>query len=79
MHHIQRKLHASVSPENIVIVPGGQWKLCGFGHSLSFTGEGSDMKSPSPYFIAPLPSAHIIRLEPDLRYSAQEMTYGGMG
>ena len=66
LHHIKRKLHLSVSPENIVIVPGGSWKLCGFGHSLTLSGE--DFKIASPYFIQPLSSANIIRLEPDLKY-----------
>jgi serine/threonine protein kinase len=75
MHHIQRKLHANVSPENIVIVSGGQWKLCGFGHSLGFTPD--DFKAACPYFIAPQSSVNIIRLEPDLRYCSMEMTHGG--
>ena len=75
MHHIQKKLHCAVSPENIIIVPGGQWKLCGFGHCLQMSGE--DFKTASPYFMSPLNSATVIRLEPDLRYSASEMTFGG--
>ena len=75
MHHIQRKLHTCVSPENIVIVPSGQWKLCGFGHAISFVPD--DFKAASPYFIAPQNSVNIIRLEPDLRYCSMEMTFGG--
>ena len=75
MHHIQKKLHCAVCPENIVIVPGGQWKLCGFGHCLQMSGE--EFRTASPYFISPLNSASVIRLEPDLRYSAGEMTFGG--
>jgi serine/threonine protein kinase len=68
LHHVQRKLHASIAPENIIIIPGGSWKLCGLGHSLSFSGE--EFKVPSPYYISPLASANLIRLEPGNHFEA---------
>jgi SCY1-like protein 2 len=74
MHNVQKKLHLNISPESIVMTPSGQWKLCGFGFALSFQ-SGDDMKIPSPYFMNNAPTA--MRLEPDLRYCAPEMTEGG--
>ena len=76
MHNVQKKLHLSVSPESIVMTPSGQWKLCSFGFALSFT-SGDDSKVPSPYFMNSGGGPSQMRLEPDLRYCAPEMTEGG--
>ncbi|CAM9255045.1 unnamed protein product, partial [Ectocarpus fasciculatus] len=74
MHNVKKKLHLNVSPESIVMTPSGQWKLCGFGFSLGFV-AGNEMQIPCPYFLNPAPTA--VRLEPDLRYTAPELTEGG--
>lgn len=74
MHNVKKKLHLNISPESIVMTPSGQWKLCGFGFSLNFV-AGNDIQIPCPYFLNPAPT--VIRLEPDLRYTAPELTEGG--
>eukprot|EP01041_Mallomonas_annulata_P000553 gene553-1062_t len=70
LHNVQRRLHLNVNPENIVITPGGQWKLCGFGFSLAF--QADEYQIASPYFIAP--PCKYISLEPDLNYIAPELS-----
>jgi SCY1-like protein 2 len=50
LHTVQRKLHMNVTPECVVITSSGQWKLCGFGLSLSFA-QGEQMRIASPYFM----------------------------
>ena len=77
LHTVQRKLHLNIAPEAIVITAEGNWKFCSFGLSLAFqSGEGI-ARIPSPYFMRSDPNAHVIRLEPDLRYSGVELTTGG--
>lgn len=76
LHTVQRKLHLNLTPESIVLTPSGQWKLCGLGFSLGFQ-QGERQQLPSPYFLQNLPNSHMIRLEPDLRYSGPELTVGG--
>lgn len=75
MHNVKRRLHLNVTPECIVITPGGQWKLCGFGFALSF--QNDEFKIATPYFMNATSS--LLRLEPDLRYAAPELTEGGLG
>lgn len=50
LHTVQRRLHMNVTPECVVITSSGQWKLCGFGLSLSFA-QGEQMRIASPYFM----------------------------
>lgn len=79
MHNVQRRLHLNLTPESIVITASGHWKLCGFGFSLSFQ-QGDLQRIASPYFlkpIAPAAGSQFVRLEPDLRYAAPEITDGG--
>ena len=71
LHTVQRKLHLSITPENIVITATGQWKLCGVGFSLAFI-QGEQQRLASPYFMQAYPvttTSLVSRLEPDLRYS----------
>ena len=79
LQNVQRRLHLNVSPENIVVTPGGLWKLCGFGFSLGF--QNDEYQIASPYFITSSLStssaAKLIRLEPDLCYCSPELTHGG--
>ena len=77
-HSVQRKLHNNVNPESCLIMQSGSWKLGGgFGLSLAFQGV-DQMKLPSPYFLKPITSTLMsLRLEPDVRYSAPELTIGG--
>lgn len=72
LHNVQRKLHMNVAPENIMITPGGQWKLCGFGFCISF--QADEYQTASPYFFTS--PCKYIRLEPDLNYSAPELSRG---
>lgn len=70
----------NINPESIVITASGQWKLCGFGMSLSFA-QGEQQRIASPYFMQPTASnvlTLVQRLEPDLRYSSPESTDGGL-
>jgi SCY1-like protein 2 len=76
LHTVQRKLHLNVAPESVVITAEGNWKFCSFGLSLAFQ-QGETLKMPSPYFLKVDPNSHILRLEPDLRYSGLELTTGG--
>ena len=76
LHTVQRKLHLNITPESVVITASGNWKFCSFGLSLAAQ-QGETMQIPSPYFLKNDPNSHLIRLEPDLRYSALEMTLGG--
>jgi len=50
LHTVQRRLHMNVSPESVVITATGQWRLVGFGLSLSFA-QGDQMRIASPYFM----------------------------
>jgi len=76
LQNVQRRLHLSISPESIVVTPGGMWKLCGFGFSLAF--HHDEYQIASPYFFHNSNSANKgIRLEPDLNYSAPELSQGG--
>ena len=75
-HTVHRKLHLNIAPESIVITAEGVWKLCSFGLSLNFQ-QGESTKLASPYFLKADNNAHIIRLEPDLKYGGPEMTEGG--
>ena len=70
LYFIIFRLHLNLNPDNIVITPGGQWKLCGFGFSLAF--QPDEYLIASPYFIAP-PNKYI-PLEPDMSYIAPELT-----
>ena len=76
LHTVQRKLHLNITPESVVITASGNWKFCSFGLSLAAQ-QGETMQIPSPYFLKNDPNSYLIRLEPDLRYSALEMTLGG--
>lgn len=79
MHNVQRRLHLNISPENIVITASGQWKLCGFGLSLTFQ-QGEQQRIASPYYLkAPIstPNQPMTRLEPNLAYLPPECTDGG--
>lgn len=64
----------NISPENIVLTPGGEWKLCGLGFSLSFAND--ENKIAIPYYLSPVATKSIL-LEPDLKYMGQEMSEGG--
>jgi SCY1-like protein 2 len=74
LHTVRKKLHMNVSPENIVLTPRGEWKLCGLGFSLAFANE--DNKIAIPYYLNPVATKSIL-LEPDLKYMGQEMSEGG--
>lgn len=74
LHNVQKKLHMNISPESIVMTMSGQWKLCSLGFALAFTGN-DEIKVASPYFMNTTPAP--MRLEPDLRYCAPELTEGG--
>jgi SCY1-like protein 2 len=74
LHTVRKKLHMNVSPENIVLTPGGEWKLCGLGFSLAFANE--ENKIAIPYYLNPVATKSIL-LEPDLRYMGQEMSEAG--
>mmetsp|Transcript_8941 Transcript_8941/g.13432 ORF Transcript_8941/g.13432 Transcript_8941/m.13432 type:complete len:1031 (-) Transcript_8941:98-3190(-) len=74
LHSVKRRLHLNISPESIVLTPNGQWKLCGLGFSLSMTAD--DVRVALPYFLNQ--SNAPIRLEPDVRYCAPEVTEGGL-
>ena len=50
LHTVRKKLHMNVSPENIVLTPGGEWKLCGLGFSLSFAND--ENKIAIPYYLS---------------------------
>lgn len=79
MNNVQRRFHMNINPESIVITANGQWKLCGFGFSLSYQ-QGDQQRIPSPYFlkqVTPTASGSLIRLEPDVRYIAPECSEGG--
>ena len=76
LHTVARLLHLSVSPENIVFTPKGQWKLCGFGLSLPYQEEES--RAASPYFLKEQSNTRMGFVEPNLSYAAPEMTVGGM-
>ena len=75
-HTVCKKLHASISPESVVITSTGQWKICSFGLSLSFLGSDNQLAA-SPYFLRIMPNSHLMRLEPDLAYSSPELSAGG--
>ena len=73
LHTVQRKLHLSVSPENIVVTSTSfQWKLCGFGLSLGF--QSGEAKLASPYFLRELHQQKGVYFEPNLEYSGPELT-----
>ena len=81
IHTVMRKLHLNINPESVVITAEGVWKLCNFGLSLGFQ-QGDQLRVASPYFLkaSSNPSninPNLIRLEPDIRYSAIELTAGG--
>ena len=76
LHNVQRKLHLNIAPDSVVITMEGKWKFCSFGLSLSFQ-QGETLKLASPYFLKLDPNAHILRLEPDLRYAGVEVATGG--
>lgn len=76
LHTVQRKLHLNITPQAVVITAEGNWKFCSFGLSLAFQ-QGQTLNMPSPYFLKNDPNSHILRLEPDLRYSGLELTTGG--
>jgi SCY1-like protein 2 len=76
MHNVQRRFHMNLNPENIVITASGQWKLCGFGLSLTYQ-QGDQQRIASPYFLKPSTNPSAARLEPDARYSAPEVSEGG--
>jgi len=81
IHTVMRKLHLNINPESVVITTDGIWKLCNFGLSLAFQ-QGDQLRVASPYFLkaSSNPSninPNVIRLEPDVRYSAIELTDGG--
>lgn len=76
IHTVGKKLHMSISPENVVITSSGQWKLCGFGLSLSFLSPDQPM-SASPYFLKASMNVGGIRLEPDLSFASPEVSEGG--
>ena len=64
----------NVSPENVVLTPGGEWKLCGLGFALAFAND--DNKIAIPYYLNPVATKSML-LEPDLKYRGQEMTEAG--
>jgi SCY1-like protein 2 len=77
LHNVHRRLHLSLSPEALMITPGGQWKLCSFGYSLCYE-HGESARVASPYFLKAVGQHNKTRLEPDLRYCGPEMTIGGI-
>jgi SCY1-like protein 2 len=76
MNNVQRRFHLNINPESIVITSSGQWKLCGFGFSLTYQ-QGDQQRIASPYFLKPPSGQVTVRLEPDARYSAPELSEGG--
>jgi SCY1-like protein 2 len=76
LHNISKKIHMSVAPESVVITGTGQWKLCNLGLSCSMNEKEATPAAVSPYFLkAPAPGS--TRLEPDLAFSAPELSEGG--
>lgn len=74
LHNISKRLHMAVAPESVVITATGQWKLCNLGLSCSMI--AGDSTVASPYFLKPV-AAGSARLEPDLAFSAPELSEGG--
>ena len=74
LHTVRKKLHMNVCPENIVLTPSGEWKLCGLGFSLGFAND--DNKIAIPYYLNPVATKSVL-VEPDLRYMGQEMSEAG--
>ena len=76
LHTVQKRLHLSINPENIVFTQAGSWKFCGLGFSLPY--QEDEMRAASPYFLKAQPNAHIAIVEPNLSYAAPELTVGGL-
>jgi hypothetical protein len=79
LHTVSKRLHLNITPENILLLPNGQWKLCGFGLSLSF--QPGETIVPIPYFLptrslSSSPSSQlspVLRFEPNEAYSCPEI------
>jgi hypothetical protein len=73
-HSVSRRFHLNISPENILLLPNGQWKLCGFGLSLSL--QNGELVVPIPYFLPTMATSTLaaaISLEPNDSYLCPEI------
>ena len=74
-HSMSRRFHLNITPENILLLPNGQWKLCGFGLSLSL--QNGELVVPIPYFLPTMATSSLaavaLNLEPNDSYLCPEI------
>ncbi|CAM9417328.1 unnamed protein product, partial [Choristocarpus tenellus] len=75
VHAIQRRLHLNLAPESIFVAPNGQWKIGGFGFSVSLPTDGED-RTPCPHFQSGARGGFDghWRLHPVMAFSSPEAT-----
>nr|BAF01849.1 hypothetical protein [Arabidopsis thaliana] len=73
LHNNANLIHRAISPENVLIISAGSWKLAGFGFAISAAQAGNLDNMQSFHYSEYDVEDSILPVQPSLNYTAPEL------